>query len=498
MDQPDQSTHRYVLVKGTLFYEKSTDSQDLQQFRAVVPDKLANVIFAYYHYGNHVGLNRLSTLINRSFYIKNLRDKLEKFVRTCALCALHHANTRQKNALGHTPLPVKKFSHYHIDLVMGFPTARRGFSAFLSVVCPFSGFRMAFPCNAAIKARTIAEILMHNVFMIFGPPKLLVSDGGANMNISQELKNLATLYGYKTKIGSPYSGKSHGIVEISNRYIRELVTILSNQYSVPWTTVLPLAVHNLNCMPRSNLGSGISPYYAVFGVAPKNQCIEGVTDSIHLNPEQLKQFNADLQDRVLQITQDYEKRMRTRNAERGGKLSIYPPGTLLYQKNFKKNPRIKWKNKYLPCPVRVVRDYGQAIYVSTCDGKVQLVHKDHTRPCSVREQEQLKELPDSIVKTIHGEYSQEELTHFLNSQQFPPKFLPPATKPRKPVTRSDTAKAASSVVDPDDPDDVLELIPPEEEDFAADLMELGLETDPFKPEGADAIPEKSVTFAPEN
>jgi transposase InsO family protein len=149
---------------------------------------------------------------------------------------------------------------WQIDICQGLPPTKNS-SSFLTMVDIYSGYVVATPLRKET-SEEIAKILEENIFKIFGPPTEISSDNAANLN-GPEIKRLLKFYNVKRSLTTPYSPESHGLVENCNRYITELVRILSDQFQTPWIDVISLASIMMNSIPRKSLLNH-SPFFIMF------------------------------------------------------------------------------------------------------------------------------------------------------------------------------------------------------------------------------------------
>jgi hypothetical protein len=202
-------------------------------------------------------------MIRPDFYIPDLEEQAIKFTRACVLCLQHKSAQGKKVPLGQLPLPPAKSQKRMLDFVPGLPPTNKE-DLYLSIIDPFSGFRLAIPCSSTITAEKTIQIVERHIIQPFGIPHMLLSDRGPNLLVSKAFGEFLKFYGIKKHLSVLNSAKSHGLVESSNRRISEVLKILSEQHDVPWTKLLHYSTLVLNCRPYSRLG-GMTPYEIMFG-----------------------------------------------------------------------------------------------------------------------------------------------------------------------------------------------------------------------------------------
>jgi hypothetical protein len=311
-----QQQPSYLLEKGILMKERM--GRDKQLYKVpVLTMELALFAITLYHIQNHCGYHALFTLLKQEYYHPGLKGLTKRFTRACDLCIQYTANNSPKEALGTTPLPIKKADSWMIDLVTGLPKVR-GKDGFLSIVCEFTNFRIAIPIASTVTATAIIDLLKSHVIAIFGIMSHLRSDRGSNLLISKQMTLFCNFYGIRRHLSVPNHPQGHGRVEVSNRHIQTLVLKLADQYDSAWLDVLALAVHELNCKPRA-LFSGMSPQFVMFGNQPSKSPKTIKEDDVALDPDVLQRFHKDLKEETALLVREAEETMLKTNQERGGK-----------------------------------------------------------------------------------------------------------------------------------------------------------------------------------
>jgi len=218
-----------------------------------------------------------------------------------------------KNQLGSTPLPLGKAQEWVLDMVVGLP-AHDGFDAFLSIIDPYSGFRLAFPCTINITAKKVVTILQLYVIQIFGIPKRFSSDGGPNLLIAKDFTDFLSFHNIEKKIGLPHSAKSHGRIEISNKTVCELLRILSEQHQVTWPRLLHYTVLCLNSRPYKHLND-LSPFEVMFNLKHRNlkEQIDFKVDLLSIADHKLLFNNLDR--RIARLVQEAERTLQQQNSK---------------------------------------------------------------------------------------------------------------------------------------------------------------------------------------
>ena len=141
------------------------------------------------------------------------------------------------------------------SVLSGIPSVK-GFDRILNMVDLFSGYSVPVALRNDMSS-TVAEAIETNIIKIFGVPEKISSDNAPNLS-GPEVRRLLKFYNIKHALTTPYRPLSHSNVEISNRYITQLLRILTEQFSCDWLNVLPISTVMINNVPRDGL-AGFSP-----------------------------------------------------------------------------------------------------------------------------------------------------------------------------------------------------------------------------------------------
>ncbi len=432
----------YVLFKGLVskIPRRGADGDP----RVVVPQKLVAPLFAFFHLQCHAGAKTLARMIRATYYVEQLEEQLIRFTGACAACNAYKADSTRKQETGHTPLPLKKASTWIFDLVTGLPPSH-GQDSYLSILDPFSSFRIAVPCRLTITAQGIAKILREHVIMPFGIPNTLWSDGGPTMLKSEELQQFCKFYDIDIKVSAPYNAKGHGVVERSNRAITETVSALAEDFGLPWVKVLPLAVARLNSKPRAYFGQ-ISPQMIMTGYDPVRR--ELGEDQVE-GSANIAAFFEELDKRTDELIKEAQKQMLQQNQTLGGIMRHVVPGTSVYLRNHRIRNRKKTHPRFMHLPVTVVHDYGSVVSTKNHAGIISLVHKSNLKVAHERDVRLYESLPVQ-AKLIMGEpFSHEEVAAAINDGTIPQFWRNKTQKDEEPSRPRTRAAAAAEQAAPD-------------------------------------------------
>ncbi|RVW32073.1 hypothetical protein CK203_102390 [Vitis vinifera] len=80
----------------------------------------------------------------------------------------------------------------------------------------------------------VLKFLIENIFLRFGVPKAIISDGGAHF-YNKPFEALLSRYGVKHKVATPYHPQTSGQVELANREIKNILMKVVNSSRKYWS-----------------------------------------------------------------------------------------------------------------------------------------------------------------------------------------------------------------------------------------------------------------------
>uniref|UniRef100_A0A8C6SL91 Integrase catalytic domain-containing protein n=1 Tax=Neogobius melanostomus TaxID=47308 RepID=A0A8C6SL91_9GOBI len=135
----------------------------------------------------------------------------------------------------------------------------------LVVTDHFSKMAHAFPCKNQ-SAKQVARRLWSDFFCVYGFPKRIHSDQGANFE-SSLMKELLALSGVQKSHTTPYHPMGNGITERFNRTLGNMIRALPPQSKARWPQMLQMLTFCYNCTEHET--TGFAPFYLMFGRVPR-------------------------------------------------------------------------------------------------------------------------------------------------------------------------------------------------------------------------------------
>jgi len=84
----------------------------------------------------------------------------------------------------------------HVDLAGPFPTSKRGYKYLLTAICGFTKYLVCVPIRDKVSI-TVADALMKHLYLVYGPPEILVHDQGGRVLVRCN-DEIGSALGYST------------------------------------------------------------------------------------------------------------------------------------------------------------------------------------------------------------------------------------------------------------------------------------------------------------
>lgn len=226
---PNKSPN-FSVQQGVLLHKLPNQNKP----RVVVPKKLFDMLFSYYHESPaaaHLGINKTLNKINMHFWAEDLRRVIADRVKSCPKCqrCKQAPNTRLGNLS--SEVITKPWEKVFIDHIGPLPKSTKGNKYILTVVDSFSKFVLLLPTRNT-KAKTTINLLSTRVFSIFGPPKQLVSDNVSHFR-SRDMQEFCIEMGITHVFTTPYyPNPSHA--ERVNKNVKVAIRTYHSQYQTHW------------------------------------------------------------------------------------------------------------------------------------------------------------------------------------------------------------------------------------------------------------------------
>ena len=158
----------------------------------------------------------------------------------------------------HIPIPTRRFSHIHVDLVGPLPTSK-GFTHLFTIMDRTSRWLEAIPLSNTTTV-DCANALFQGWVSRYGVPAVITSDRGAQFT-SSLWAALCSLLNIQHNQTTAYHPQSNGMVERFHRRLKD--AFRARCAAANWIDHLPWVLMGLRAAPREDDGS--TPAQEVFG-----------------------------------------------------------------------------------------------------------------------------------------------------------------------------------------------------------------------------------------
>ena len=165
-------------------------------------------VFNAIHKISHPGKCASRRLVSRSFVWEFLSKDVNLWAQSCLDCQRSKIQSHVKSPVQHIPVPGRRFSHIHVDLV-GPLSQSDGFS-YLFII-DRSRWSEAVPLKSTT-AEECARVILCSWIPLFGVPSVITSDHGAHFT-SSVWSPLCRFLGIVHSPTTSFHPQSNGIVE---------------------------------------------------------------------------------------------------------------------------------------------------------------------------------------------------------------------------------------------------------------------------------------------
>eukprot|EP00253_Pinus_taeda_P029356 PITA_29356 len=255
-----QQSARYSWISGCLFHTGL--NQEIR--RCIGEDQIYDVLKACHDgpCGGHFADKRTAHKVLRmGYYWPSIFKDAKKYVRACDSCQRMGQPNHRDEMPFNPQVILEPFERWALEFIgpINPPSNQRVYI----LVCTDYMTKWV-EAKALIKANeeSVLTFLFEEIFVRFGLPRELVTDGGPPFN-SHGFKDTLQKYHIKHRMTTPYHPQSNGQVESTNKVIETILTKTIKENRRDWFQKLPEALWAYRTTWRNT--TGFSPYELVFG-----------------------------------------------------------------------------------------------------------------------------------------------------------------------------------------------------------------------------------------
>jgi hypothetical protein len=230
-------------------------------FRPLVPAVFREQLIRSLHSVHHPGIRATARIIKASFCWPRMEKDITAVARTCMGCQLGKVQRHVTLEPEHIPVPHRRFSHVHVDLVGPLPKSA-GFTHLFTVMDRTTRWPEAIPLSSTAAA-DCAAALFTGWIQRFGVPSTITSDRGPQFT-SALWAALCKLLNISHIPTTAYHPQSNGLVERFHRRLKD--ALRARTAGADWCHHLPWVLLGIRSAWRE--GTKFSPAEAVYGAQP--------------------------------------------------------------------------------------------------------------------------------------------------------------------------------------------------------------------------------------
>lgn len=227
--------------------------------RPIVPIQDRVAIFHAIHGVAHPGIRATKRLISARFVWKGVGRDVAALCRDCQQCQRGKVHKQPAAPLHHIPIPTRRFSHVHVDLVGPLPPSAEGHAYLLTIIDRSTRWVEAIPLRN-MEASMCMDAFIAGWVARFGVPAVATTDRGTQFT-SALWTAACKRMGIKHVMTTAYHPQSNGMIERVHRQIKD--ALHARGAGSAWCTHLPWVLLGLRAAPKED--SAVSSAELVLG-----------------------------------------------------------------------------------------------------------------------------------------------------------------------------------------------------------------------------------------
>ena len=227
--------------------------------RPLVPAAWQRAVFSSIHELAHPGIRATRRLLSRSFVWRGMASTCRTWCLSCLPCQRGKVTRQPAAPVQPIPIPLRKFSHIHVDLVGPLSPTSTGTRHVLTIVDRTTRWAEVIPM-ASTTATACADAITSGWIARFGVPETITTDRGAQFT-SDVWSVLCTRFHIQHNRTTAYHPQSNGMLERFHRQLKD--ALRARLAGTDWLSSLPYVLLGLRAAPKED--SGVSSAELVYG-----------------------------------------------------------------------------------------------------------------------------------------------------------------------------------------------------------------------------------------
>lgn len=300
-EELQNSEHKHYEMRNGVIYKKLNRKTLLFYVPAAME---SHVLYKYHDEMGHVGISKVSELIEKSYWFPQLRAKVKNHIENCLKCiAFSSKGGKVEGYLHSIPKPNRPFEMLHIDHygpIHGKDPRKHLFV----VVDACSKFVKLYPTKTTATKEVIKPLKEY--FRYYSRPKYIISDRGTCFT-SGDFTKFMEENDIKHILIATGSPQANGQVERVNRNLSPMIAKLRDpQNRTTWDEILETTEFTMNNTTHRMINE--HPSVMLFGINQKGKVMDKLRENIMVeNYRDVKEVRAKAKEKEIQA-QIYNER----------------------------------------------------------------------------------------------------------------------------------------------------------------------------------------------
>lgn len=260
LDQKTKLSKSFVIKGGLLCHVKKNKEPVL-----VIPKPMIQEFLEAVHNhptSGHLGRDKTLEKAYTNGWWWNMNNEITDYINKCKSCQLFKTPTHKYKKLTSIEVgyPMEKWA---ADIAI-LPEATSGEKYLLVLMVYFTKW-IVTAALTSFDTNTIADVFIYSVILIFGKPKVWITDNGTNF-VSEALKVVCQRLGIAKIQTSVEHPQSDGLIERMIRTLKASLSLYCQDKPQAWVSYLPFITFSINTSVQKS--TGFTPFEAMFGRKP--------------------------------------------------------------------------------------------------------------------------------------------------------------------------------------------------------------------------------------
>ena len=217
-------------------------------------------MFQAVHTLAHPGIRASRRLISSRFVWKGMAADVGCWCKECLACQRAKITTQPSAPVQPIPIPSRRFTHIHVDLVGPLKASAEGYTHVMTMVDRTTRWMEVIPLSSTT-ATASADALVAGWISRFGVPAVITTDRGVQFT-SAVWQVLCKRLGIKHSPTTAYHPQANGLVERFHRHFKD--SMQARLAARDWPAHLPWVLLGLRAAPKED--HNISAAELLYGV----------------------------------------------------------------------------------------------------------------------------------------------------------------------------------------------------------------------------------------